>query len=42
MSIVILNKLLGRVHGVDMVRGKPGPRPAVATLAQKQVKHWKE
>ena len=40
MSLVVVNELLGGVHGVDVVGGKAGSRPAVAALAQEEVKHW--
>ena len=40
MSLVVVNELLGGVHGVDVVGGKAGTRPAVAALAQEEVKHW--
>ena len=40
MSLMVLNELLGGVHGVDVVGGKTRTRPSVAALAQEQVKHW--
>ena len=33
MSVMIVDKLLSRVHCIDVVRGLPGTGPAVAALA---------
>ena len=33
MSVMVVDKLLSRVHGIDMVRGLSRTGPAVAALA---------
>merc|ERR1711936_665440 len=40
MSVMVVDKLLSRVHCIDVVRGLPRTGPAVAALAQEQVENF--